>query len=205
MRSVAPAAAASRSMAASPRERRTCSASVMRATSAGHPGPCEAQAPGEIAQHEARARLQRMASIQQHPRDLAHQSRHRPRGDQRGRDAAGVAERAGLSRGVAVDQHDVEAEASQAMCTRRAHDARADDDGAGAVRRAVHGAPRPRRMHVDRVSERENSIRCAVRDDTRGMARRRQPRAAARASRCRSQRGWRQMLPRNSSTVWAAR
>ena len=32
-----------------------------------------------------------------------------------------------------------------------------------------------------------------------------QPRAAARASRWRSQRGWRQMLPRNSSTVCAAR
>ena len=32
-----------------------------------------------------------------------------------------------------------------------------------------------------------------------------QPRDAARASRCSSHRGWRQMLPRNSSTVWAAR
>ena len=32
-----------------------------------------------------------------------------------------------------------------------------------------------------------------------------QSRAAARASRCRSQRGWRQILPRNSSTVCAAR
>ena len=49
MRSVAPVAAASRSMAASPRERRTCSASVMRATSPGVPARAKRR-------HQARLR-----------------------------------------------------------------------------------------------------------------------------------------------------
>ena len=47
--------------------------------------------------------------------------------------------------------------------------------------------------------------RTASRWDADGKSPDRQPRAAARASRWRFQRGWRQMLPRNSSTVWAAR
>ena len=105
---------------------------------AGRPRSREADAPGEVAEDETKARLQRMAVVAQHPRNLAQQTRHGFRRDQRGRDAPGIAERTGLPGGVAVHEHDIEAEGLQAMRTRHADDARADDYGTPAVRRIAH-------------------------------------------------------------------
>ena len=176
---------------------------------AGRPRSREADAPTEVAEDETKTRLQRMAVVAQHPRNLAQQTRHGLRSDQRGRDAPGITERTGFSREVAVDEHDVEAEGLQPMRARRADDAGTDDDCACAARRAAHGAFRRPLLPVSPLVEGDVSVRCTAHEpvrralprtgtaesgaparcDAREMFRRGQPRAAARASRCCTQRG----------------
>ena len=131
---------------------------------AGRPRPRETRAPGEISQEEPDAGLQRMVPVEQHPRNLAQQTRHGLWSDQRGGDTAGVAERTRFSRGTAVDQHHFESEGLQATRASRTDDARADDHDASTVRRLSHGVfrrPLSRSGHASNRSPGPNR-RCGI-------------------------------------------
>ena len=131
--SVAPTAAVSRSMAASPRERRTCRASVMRATSPGDPDLANRMNQGRLRRTKPTLVFSGCAGSRSIPGTL----RSSP-GTDFGM-MSEVAIRPALpneqaSPGVAaVDEHDLEALFPQSERARGADDARTDDDGTPAT------------------------------------------------------------------------